>query len=188
MTRQPGGHDMKKVLGTAIYRAVRSPFTGQIELTAQGILPCANYRAELEKRPDKTLPPIWNLVFHIEPVCLRMVLPFKLKAYMAGDTASTVQVYDARGTHEVPVVDPIVMPLDDLFKAADQFEVYARLPAPPDHHHGCIIVPEGSLVPAIYYHAFGPASEAECQAWMAENCNRFDLAKSPDVPWPDARE
>lgn len=35
---------------------------------------------------------------------------------------------------------------------------------------GCRIVPEGALFPQIYRQAFGPASESECQQWIAANC------------------
>ncbi|MCP1337436.1 hypothetical protein [Futiania mangrovi] len=35
---------------------------------------------------------------------------------------------------------------------------------------GCMSVPEGQIVPAIFERVFGPATEAECTVWIAENC------------------
>lgn len=35
---------------------------------------------------------------------------------------------------------------------------------------GCMSVPEGQIVPAIFERVFGPATEAECAAWIAANC------------------
>ena len=178
-----------KVLGTAHYRAVRSPLEGTITLTATGILPCLNYSAQLEMRPERILSPMWNLVFFTQPVCLRAIKPFEISVVMA-DSGDVIRVMDATGWVEVPVVDPF-LPVDFAETQAGKTEyvVYSRLPvtSPP---HGCIVVPADALVLAIYYRVFGPASKQECDEWAMRKCGPLaaTTAKGGDVPWPVAQE
>lgn len=182
-----------KVLGSATYSALRSPLEGIVTLTARGVLPCFNYRAELEQRPEKILPPMWQLVFWVEDVCLRAIKPFEVSVVVHGAGSRPLRVLDATGWVEVPITDPFV-PVD-LWKdriADDAYLVYARLPVPENGelNNGCMIVPEGTIVPAIYYSAFGPSSKAECQKWLTDNCSRDDFPgwslRGGEVPWPKA--
>ncbi|MCR5856520.1 hypothetical protein [Mesorhizobium sp. J428] len=184
----------EKVLGTAEYRAVRSPLEGTVTLTAAGILPCMNYSAQLEMRPERIMPPMWDMVFFVQPLCLTAMKPFEISVVIAGNAAKfdVIRVMDATGWVEVPVVDPFVpVNFAEAQAEAARFLVYARLPFPPGStHSGCIVVPEGTLVPAIYYRAFGPASRQECDAWLLKNCGAFKAAPAGtpggDVPWPRA--
>lgn len=174
----------KKVLGTAQYRAVRSPLEGTITLTATGILPCSNYSAQLEMRPERILPPMWNLVFFTQPLCIRAIKPFEITVVMA-DTGDTIRVMDATGWVEVPVVDPF-LPVEFTRTQAEEtdYVVYSRLPvtSPP---HGCIVVPADAIVIAIYYRVFGPASKRACDEFAMTKCGPLaSAAKGGEVPWP----
>ncbi|HYE16468.1 MAG TPA: hypothetical protein VD968_18665 [Pyrinomonadaceae bacterium] len=37
-------------------------------------------------------------------------------------------------------------------------------------YQGCKVIPHGEPYPAIYYQVFGPASQRECEKWVAANC------------------
>lgn len=177
----------KEVLGTANYMAIRSPGTSNVELTAIGVLPCWNYQAKLVQRPERVFPPNWDMVFVIEDFCLTAVKPFQVWASMDAGNATSITVYDAGGRKSVPIYDPL-LPVEDLREALspDKYDVYALVqPTPSKLHVGCIIVPHGSLVIGIYYHAFGPASMDECLKWKDQNCARGGAAeRGPEVPWP----
>lgn len=43
-------------------------------------------------------------------------------------------------------------------------------------HVMCTIVPEGSYYPMIYTHAYGPASQKECEEWLKSNCKSWPPA------------
>ena len=45
-------------------------------------------------------------------------------------------------------------------------------------HEDCKVIPHGDVYPAIYSQVFGPASEKDCQKWMAANCVKSDKATS----------
>ena len=70
----------------------------------------------------------------------------------------------------------------------DEYIVYAKLPKPEKGHHGCIVVPADHFVTGIHYHAYGPASQAECDAFVAKNCKAFDAfgdtLRGGEIPRP----
>ena len=41
---------------------------------------------------------------------------------------------------------------------------------------GCLVVPEDSVYPAIYYQAYGPASKKSCEDWKDSNCVDREIA------------
>jgi hypothetical protein len=45
-------------------------------------------------------------------------------------------------------------------------------------HEDCKVIPHGDVFPAIYSQVFGPASEKDCEKWMAANCDKSDKATS----------
>lgn len=180
----------KRVYGIGKYAAVRAPRSDLIELRAIGILPCSNYIAALEKRPERVIPPQWDMVFYTADFCLKAMKPFELTVPMndASGGANHVLVRDATGEVEVPIVDEIPAERSEGFlSSADLFRVYARLPKPEQGHHGCFIVPDGTIVSAIYYTAFGPASYQECDTWMPDNCRKGGIEASSEIPWPLAK-
>jgi hypothetical protein len=54
-------------------------------------------------------------------------------------------------------------------ESSGRYDVYSLTGAPGT---GCIIVPEGGIVLAIYSHVFGPGSYEECQKYVAANCKK----------------
>ena len=175
------------VLGIAHYTAIRAPRSDLVVLTAVGILPCANYVAELVQRPERIFPPMWSMVFYTQPLCLRALLPFEVKVHMNIDDSGTEQhitVFDAAGENKVLIVNQIAAA--ELRQANPElFKVSARLPHPGGNcsgHSGCIVVPSDALMPAIYYTAFGPASKADCDAFLIASCG--PAAMGGEVPWP----
>jgi hypothetical protein len=36
----------------------------------------------------------------------------------------------------------------------------------------CKLIPYGDVFPAIYSQVFGPASQKDCEKWMAANCGK----------------
>ena len=162
---------MKEVLGVARYGALRSPYSGDIELIAIGTLPCRNYRAKLVQRAQTVLPPEWDMVFVTQDICVTAVRPFEATVSMAGAGATEVVVHDSTGVVRVQVTDPFV-PTSELPDTANPnlFDVYSLLSSEEAQNFGCIVIPHGSLVPAIYKHVYGAASFTDCNKWMTENC------------------
>jgi len=76
-----------------------------IVLTATGVLPCRNYIAQLEQRPERIFPPEWSMVFFAQDYCERAILEFVETVRFVGDpgTTSEVFVHDALGRHPVTV-------------------------------------------------------------------------------------
>lgn len=171
------------VLGIGHYTAIRAPRSDLVVLTAVGILPCANYIAELVQRPERIFPPMWSMVFYTEPLCLRALKPFEVKVHINIDDSGSDQhitVFDATGENKVLIVNQIA-PAERRGADPELFKVYARLPK-GRQPMGCIVAPADALVSAIYYTAFGPAPKAECDAWQQKNCG--PAPTGGEVPWP----
>lgn len=181
--------NMKKVHGVAsTYKAIWVQRSNLIRLTASGILPCYNYEAALEKRPERVQPPMWDMVFYIDDVCQKAIKPFDISVYMTGDpsTDKTVIVHDATGDVVIPVTqDAEEKPFSLTDMMSDKYVVYSILPVKEEGHIGCIVVPEGSIVLGIYYHIFGPASKEECEDFVNSECNTERLkVAGGETPWP----
>jgi len=39
-------------------------------------------------------------------------------------------------------------------------------------YEGCRVIPHGEVYPAIYTQVFGPASQRDCEKWVAKNCSK----------------
>ena len=57
----------EKRFGAGYYTAHFVGRSNLIKLTAAGVLPCSNYLAALEQRPERVAPPNWNMIFLTEP-------------------------------------------------------------------------------------------------------------------------
>ena len=181
----------QRVLGTARYEARWVARSLLVKLTASGILPCANYSAQLEQRPIKPLPSAWDMIFYVEPFCLKALKPFSSEVYVPNpNSAKHISVRDATGEHDVPVLPAFGdMAGEDSTRAiwTEHFNVYSLLTEPQNGHVGCFIVPYGALLPAIYRHAFGPASRLECEGFVTEHCREISTLKAEqghEIPWP----
>ena len=142
-----------KVLGIAEYTATWVQRSSLVRLTATGLLPCSNYCAQLELRPERVTPPMWDMVFYVQDLCLEAIAPFDLEVVMVNASgAKTISVRDACGEHEIPITDPLVESTSLPLAAVDRdlYKVCARVPRPEKGHHGCMIFPADSMVTAIY--------------------------------------
>lgn len=180
-----------RVLGIADYEArwVHNSFL--VELTATGVLPCDNYEAQIEQRPEKVLPPMWDMVFYIQTHCAKRLKPFIKKVLFVNTTGpQSIFVRDASGENEVPIQQAFEATTEgsrlDIGSTQDHI-VYAKLPRSGSGHCGCIVVPEGSLVTAIHYRAFGPAPKEECDRFVLQNCGPLAADwdfRAGEIPWP----
>jgi len=39
-------------------------------------------------------------------------------------------------------------------------------------YEGCKVIPYGEVYPAIYRQVYGPASQRDCEKWMASHCSQ----------------
>ena len=39
-------------------------------------------------------------------------------------------------------------------------------------YEDCKVIPHGDMYPAIYSQVFGPASQKDCEKWVAGNCDK----------------
>lgn len=181
----------KRTYGIAEYSANWIGKSLLVKLTASGVLPCANYSAQLEKRPERVDPPNWDMIFYTQDVCLKALKPFTVEASFPNTTgAKSIVVYDAIGKHEVSIeFDAEQADAEDYGPIEccadrDEYVVYGRLPKPDTGHKGCIVVPADNIVLGIYYRAFGPASKVECDAFALKNCAPASPFLGGDVPFP----
>ncbi|MEO9824123.1 MAG: hypothetical protein ABJF50_06865 [Paracoccaceae bacterium] len=190
--------NISKVLGSGHYEAQWVQRSNLVRLTAKGLLPCSNYIAQLEQRPERIIPPMWDMIFYVPDSCQKGLRYFDENVIMVNSSGATViSVRDASGTHEVPIQQSFDLSEEAestaTAKAEDvgeQFIVYAKLPRPDKGHKGCIIAPADSLVTTIHYRAFGPASYADCEMFLQTHCagsaDLFTLAGG-EIPWPLAK-
>jgi len=173
----------RKVLGSGTYQARWVARSNLVQLTAMGMLPCSNYVAQLEKRPERVTPPHWDLVFFIEDTCEKGLKPFVASVVMVNSNgADSLLVRDAAGEHEVPIEHAFEVATKD----SNDHVVYARLPKPEAGHRGCVIAPADHLVSAIHYKAFGPAPRSECERFVSEHClgSVPGFVPGGEIPWP----
>lgn len=45
-------------------------------------------------------------------------------------------------------------------------------------YEGCKVIPHGEPYPANHRQVFGPASQRDCEKWVAANCAKSDKATS----------
>lgn len=186
-----------RTLGIASYEARWISRSIMVKLSATGVLPCFNFEAQLEQRPERVDPPNWEMIFYTQNFCLTATKPFSREVVFTNSSGSeTVTVYDADGEHRIKIGEatPFASDIgekstaDALFSAADLdlYIVYAKLPKLGDGHHGCIVVPADTAVTAIHYKAFGPASKSECENFTSANCSiqEPELVKAAHVIWP----
>jgi len=173
----------KKTLGSAHYEARWIARSNLVRLTASGILPCSNYSAQLEKRSERVIPPMWNFVFYVEDDCNKALKAFSKTAVMLNTlSADAIIVHDAAGIHEVPVLQPFAPSMSE----ENTHVVYARLPKEEVGFRGCEISSADTLLNAYHYRAFGPASLAACEAFLQINGEESErkTMRSGEIPWP----
>ena len=79
--------------------------------------------------------------------------------------ADTAHIMDKKDQEAEVFVDGVSKLKIEVKDTPTEFEVYRNI-----NGGGCIIVPKGTPVLAIYAHAFGPASKAACEQYVAGHC------------------
>lgn len=154
-----------RMLGCADYEARWIDDSMTVQLTAKGFLPCSNHHAQMEKRADGG----WEMVFYTQETCDETYTPFAVQAIaIAENSQDRITISDALGTHGVAIQPAEVKPED-----TGDFFVYARKTTVKVPDETYFILPAGTRVLPIYRRAFGPASKADCRAFIASANNRF---------------
>lgn len=172
-----------KYLGSAFYSAKWVERSYLVKLSATGLLPCSNYLAQLEKRPEKAVPPMWDFVFFAQETCEKGLKVFNETVVMVCPPESTtIVVHDAAGIQEVPIRAAHAKNPE----TSDGHSVCALFPRPEVGHRGCLIASADMLVSAYYYRAFGPAPLEECEQFVTahDTAERGDKLRSGEIPWP----
>ncbi|MEJ8561135.1 hypothetical protein QTO30_07790 [Yoonia sp. GPGPB17] len=172
--------NISKVLGSASYEAHWVHKSLLVKLIARGVLPCSNYTAQLEQRPERIEPPEWNMVFFVPDTCEKGLSFFEETVTMANTSgAPTIAVHDAAGRHEIPIKQQFEVEEED-----EQFIVYGKLPKREKGHSGCIIVPADGFVSAIHYRAFGLKHPEKI---VKSLCNPIALVPATRCSWQVAK-
>lgn len=157
---------MSKHYGVGAYRAQRIA-PGVIAIIAIGSAPNANTVVTIEQLPWRIYPPRFGLFFSDPAVVMPAVVPFiRIGVFLYPKGNSVVTIFDAAGAHAVDIVDDINLTALEV-PGSDQFAVYQQI-----GRSNCIVAPADALLPAIYYRVYGPASEADCNAWAVANCGK----------------
>ncbi|MBM1691608.1 hypothetical protein [Sulfitobacter geojensis] len=174
---------IKKYLGSAFYSAKWVERSNLVRLSATGLLPCSNYLAQLEKRPEKVVPPMWDFVFFAPDSCEKALKVFNENVVMMCSPGSTtIVVHDAAGIHEVAILETHAKRAE----TSDAHSVFAQFPRLDEGHQGCLIASADTLVSAYYYRAFGPAPLDDCKQFVTAHdpAKGRVLLAGGEVPWP----
>jgi len=160
---------MTKEFGIAQTYHVARLTNAAVIIVAIGEAPNFNTRVTIEQLPWRIYPPHFGLFFETPEIALPATRPFVVWA-VAGFPADIdeLTIVDANGRHVVKIASAI------RFQAADKdvnaekaFLAYKQIGLP-----NCMIAPFDAMVPMIFTRAFGPATYADCEAWIAQNCGK----------------
>lgn len=136
---------------------------GALLLIADGEKPGSAYQVCLGQSPKKIKPPHYELRWKSMGTGTTQQTDFRATGlFDAAGVGDTVTIYDEAGPHKVKV-EPLPEALQS--RGATQFVVYASLVV-----EGCVIVPEGTIMPMIYAQVHGPADKKECEQFVSEHC------------------
>jgi hypothetical protein len=160
---------MTKEFGIAqLYQAARLTDAAVI-VVATGETPNFNTRVTIEQLPWRIYPPHFGLFFETPEIALPAKRPFAVSAIVGfPGERNQLTIIDACGRHVLNILAAI------QFRAAGKdanaekdFCAYQQIGFP-----NCMIAPVDAMVPMIFTRAFGPASYADCEAWIAQNCSK----------------
>ncbi|MBZ5491894.1 MAG: hypothetical protein LAO76_13265 [Acidobacteriia bacterium] len=97
--------------------------------------------------------------------CLEMLVPWYATVHLVDEAHKEVEIF-------VNEQKELTVPI----KEAREYNVYA-LTGEPQRKAKCFIWPADAVVLAIYSKVFGPASHAECEKYVKENCSKSAAAK-----------
>jgi hypothetical protein len=166
---------MTKEFGLAdAYQATRMT-DHTVLIMAWGQAPNLNTVVTLEMLPWRIYPPHFGLFFEHQPSLLPARRPFVVWGiFPYPKREEKLTILDAAGRHSVDVLG--TFPFEASSKeasstraqAAEAFIAYQQLGVETN----CMIAPADAMVPMIYRRGFGPATYAECQAWVLKNCGK----------------
>ncbi len=150
---------------------------GIINITVTGSLPNSCYEAKVvDKYPGGNIAYVTDpgsaQVFIEESartgleMCLMYLVPWVGHSKIPDDTHDTVTVF-ING-------DPVAKA--QVQKEPENFIVIALTASTGDNYEGCSVIPADALYLGIYSSVYGPASKAECEKWLIENCLKFPEA------------
>ena len=177
--------------------AIAARFLGEIQATVFAVLPDGCHDAAITD-----IYPGGNIQYVVDPGIAQIFVRFTrrdgpcpqvIRPWSSGraipdafhDTLEVIGEYQDRTfSIRVPVhefklaegrdIDPGFNPESEV----EAFIVIALVGAPEDDRViGCRIVPKNAIYPAIYSRVFGPASLAQCRAWMNGHCTIFGQAE-----------
>lgn len=156
-----GRKNTMRMLGCADYEAKWIDDSLAVRITARGFLPCANHFAQLEVQADGCC----EMVFYTQDSRDESYSPFFLQAIvMLENNRDTVLLVDALGQHEIRV-KPTEAKLRE--ETSGQHIVYARNTSVNVPDETYFTQPVGTKVLPIFKRAYGPASKADCEAFIA---------------------
>ena len=80
-----------------------------------------------------------------------------------------IVIVDANGRHVVQIARAIELrSATEQVNAEKAFLAYRQIGVP----NNCMVAPFDAMVPMIFQRAYGPATHAECEAWVAQNCGK----------------
>jgi hypothetical protein len=161
---------MTKEFGVAhLYQATRlTDFA--VLIVAIGEAPNLNTRVTLEQLPWRIYPPHFGLFFETPQIALPATRPFvvwQVAGYPPGLTE--IVIVDANGRHVVQLAKAIELrSATEQVNAEKAFLAYRQIGVP----NNCMVAPFDAMVPMIFQRAYGPATYADCEAWIAQNCGK----------------
>jgi hypothetical protein len=150
------------------YQAARLSDAAAVILAA-GETPNFNTRVTIEQLPWRIYPPHFGLFFETPMIALPAMRPFVVSAIVGfpGDR-DHLTVIDANGRHIVSLLNAIRFhTAGKEVNVEKEFLAYRQIGFP-----NCMIAPVDAAVPMIFTRAFGPATYADCEAWIAQNCGK----------------
>jgi len=93
-------------------------------------------------------------------ICLMYKVPWVRHAKIPDETHDQVMVF-ING-------DPVAKA--EVQQEPEQYRVIAQTASTGDDYQGCSVIPADAFYIAIYSSVFGPATKAECDKWVMENC------------------
>lgn len=155
---------MAKVLGRALYSAYRQDRV--LYIAAQGEKPNLQTKVTIEQLPIRIYPPHFALYFESEGIVNPIQLPFEIeRAFPTYPLAAkVVNILDASGRHTITIETREGTKAALEISAVESYCVFQQIGT--DNY---VIAKCDTILPAIYYKVFGPASYLQCQEYIAEH-------------------
>jgi hypothetical protein len=166
----------RKELGRASYRAFR--LFGQVHLVATGETNNLNNKFDFEQLPFRIFPPMYGFFVITPDVTLPATTPFvHHERILFPSGVNVIRIQDADGIHEVPIAEVVPHDMGMRTLAAgggNNLCVFSWIGI-----NSMMIAECNAVVPAVYTKVFGPASQQECENYIASHGGGAFRAASP---------